>query len=144
MSPTFRCSSSNHTKMNILMMNTPDKTMAFLTHDWGVDEDGSKNHDVVSRVNEYLKAKGIVTWFDNDHLRGLIQHDMTKGVDNTGCAVAFVTKNYLEKVSSVNMLDNCCFEFTHASQTLGGNKFISCPSKNWRPKDAPTLIACND
>jgi hypothetical protein len=58
------------------------KTIAFLTHDWGVNEDGSKNHEIVSKVNDYLKANGIVTWFDNDRMAGSIQHMMADGVDN--------------------------------------------------------------
>jgi len=37
------------------------KTDVFLTHDWGVDQ---ANHKRVAQINTALKAKGLITWFD--------------------------------------------------------------------------------
>ena len=39
--------------------------------DWGnADELGRNNHDTVTAVNEALKKRGLVTWFDSDRLVG--------------------------------------------------------------------------
>ncbi len=65
----------------------PTKTLAFLTHDWGINEDKSNNHEVVTRVNKYLKANNIATWFDDDRMEGYVMHKMSEGIDNTKCVV---------------------------------------------------------
>eukprot|EP01041_Mallomonas_annulata_P000122 gene122-182_t len=51
------------TKEKLLELN--EMTDVFLSHDWGVDELGRKNHDRVSIINAGLKARGLVTWFDH-------------------------------------------------------------------------------
>ena len=38
------------------------KYHVFLTHDWGENEKGENNHEVVNMVNEYAKALGVITW----------------------------------------------------------------------------------
>ena len=43
--------------INVMML----KTDCFLTHDWG---DGQANHKRVAEINKALKAKGLITWFD--------------------------------------------------------------------------------
>ena len=44
---------------------------AFLTHDWGTDSLGRKNHDRVAAINVALKKRGVVTWFDSDRMTGV-------------------------------------------------------------------------
>ena len=44
------------------------KTHVFLTHDWGIDEHGRNNHERVKRVNDWLKAHGVATWFDEEKM----------------------------------------------------------------------------
>eukprot|EP00964_Phaeocystis_antarctica_P107623 scaffold72307_cov45-Phaeocystis_antarctica.AAC.1 len=48
----------------------------FLTHDWGEDEAGRNNHARVARVSKALKAEGLRPWFDEDQMRGDINHKM--------------------------------------------------------------------
>ena len=101
---------------------SPPKTFAFLTHDWGVNEDGTQNHEIVKKVNQYLKAF-MPTWFDDERMTGYVKHKMAEGIDHTQCVVAFVTERYLTKVNSNDINDNCCFEFGHAISQRG-NKII--------------------
>lgn len=88
---------------------------AFLTHDWGKDEDERDNHKRVSRVNAALKARGINTWFDEDRLDGNIRHVMAEAIAQSKIVVTFITGNYRDKVNSGKGKDNCFFEFNYAS-----------------------------
>jgi hypothetical protein len=89
-------------------------TDCFLSHDWGEDEQGRKNHDRVARVNESLKSRGIITWFDAEKMEGNIVQQMSNGIDNTQCVLVFVTRNYMNKVAGTNANDNCQLEFQYA------------------------------
>ena len=75
-----------------------DKTHIFLTHNWGDDLKGRSNHDRVARVNDELKRRGVVTWFDEDKMHGDTRRMMTDGIDNTSLILVFVTKEYRTKV----------------------------------------------
>lgn len=44
------------------------KFHCFLSHDWGTDERGLRNHDTVALVNEGLKKRGLSTWFDAEKM----------------------------------------------------------------------------
>ena len=90
---------------------------AFLTHDWGDDENGRDNHERVGKINELLKEKGVVTWFDNDRLRG---HDMVNkivlGIQRSKKFVVFLTKRYVDKVNGDNTEDFCKREFLYGAK----------------------------
>lgn len=88
-------------------------TDCFLSHDWGEDEQGRKTHDRVARVNESLKSRGIITWFDAEKMEGNIVQQMSNGIDNTQCVLVFVTRNYMNKVAGTNANDNCQLEFQY-------------------------------
>jgi len=96
----------------------------FLTHDWGVDESGRPNHERVSRVNAYLKSKGLVTWFDDDRMDGNVRRKMTEGIDNTLCLVVFITDRYRNKVNGSEDRDNCRYEFTYAVEQKGPQRMV--------------------
>ena len=70
----------------------------FLTHDWGIDELKRKTHDRVSRVNAMLKARGFITWFDEERMEGNINQQMARGVDYSRAVIVFVTERYMQKV----------------------------------------------
>jgi CRP-like cAMP-binding protein len=89
---------------------------AFLTHDWGVDGSGRNNHARVSRINDMLKARGIVTWFDEERMEGNIQLQMCAGIDQSSVCVVFITRNYIQKVGGENMADNCKKEFEYSER----------------------------
>ena len=89
----------------------------FLTHDWGEDEAGRNNHARVARVCAALKAEGLQPWFDEDQMRGDINHKMVEGIEASASMVCFITKRYLQKAWGVGpngANDNCKFEFDYA------------------------------
>jgi transposase len=51
-------------------------TNVFLAHCWGKDGSGRDNHARVSRMNDKLKARGVITWFDADRMVGNSQPQM--------------------------------------------------------------------
>lgn len=102
-------------------------TDCFLTHDWGKDELNRDTHPRVSVINRMLQQRGIKTWFDDDAMKGDVQQQMGDGIDNCGCIIVFVTMRYMDKVAGKGEkkeLDNCLYEFSHASQTKGRAKMI--------------------
>ena len=50
---------------DVFVENARKRTHVFLTHDWGKDEQKRDNHARVSKVNDWLKANGVITWLDN-------------------------------------------------------------------------------
>ena len=100
-------------------------TDVFLTHDWGTDELGRKNHDRVANFNEELKMQGFSTWFDSDRMEGDVMHQMANGIDNASVVLVFVTRRYMEKVNKVDEDDNCQKEFSYAVQRKGTSKMIA-------------------
>lgn len=102
----------------------PSKYDVFLTHDWGKDELGRNNHGRVSRLNTYLKDKGLVTWFDEDRMEGDIRFKMADGIENSKYVVVCVTERYLGKISGSDPRDNCNFEFWQAFDLLGTGRMI--------------------
>jgi len=106
-------------RMRCLQLSLPlppnKQTHVFLTHTWRNDEKGRNNHDRVGRVNEALRERGLVTWFDSERMKGTVRQAMTDALNATCCVLVFVTKKYEEKVNSRNQSDNCYFEFNVAA-----------------------------
>ena len=94
-------------------------TQCFLTHNWA-----NGNHERVAAVNRALKALGIVTWFDDERMEGQIRKKMAEGIENTQCAVVFITALYRDKVNGDEARDNCQYEFQYAVEQLGPQKMI--------------------
>ncbi|RYH10757.1 TIR domain-containing protein [archaeon] len=103
---------------------TAPQTHIFLTHDWGTDELGRSTHQRVSKINQMLKARGFVTWFDEDRMSGAIVDAMTSGIDHSSCMAVFVTDRYMGKVNGVDGRDNCKIEYNYAFRILGPHKMI--------------------
>ena len=102
---------------------------AFLTHDWGIDEYGRENHKRVGLINSGLKHAGVSAWFDEEQMRGDINKQMTKGIDDSACMIVFVTKRYITKAGGEGPNgddDNCKFEFDYALRRKGVAKMIAC------------------
>lgn len=100
----------------------------FITHDWGEDELGRKNHERVAAINNGLKELGIITWFDEDRLDGAIQEEMAEGIDRSQVVICCVTKRYEAKVTSKNdngRPDNCKYEFKYAVNQKGVAKMLT-------------------
>ena len=100
------------------------RTDVFLSHDWGKDEYGRDNHQRVSLINDELKARGYITWFDEEKLAGNIDVEMAQGIEQTEGVIAFITRRYYEKVNGENARDNCQKEFQHASEIKTRAKIV--------------------
>jgi GTPase SAR1 family protein len=98
-------------------------TDVFLSHDWG--KDNTINHEKVKMINEALQKKGLITWFDEEKMKGDLIDRMTEGIEKTKCVLVFVTENYRNKVNGLEKRDNCCIEFSHATFQKGPQKMIS-------------------
>ena len=87
----------------------------FLTHNWGPAPE-HPNHKVVAKLNNFLKSKGIRTWFDDERMENDVKDQMTSGIDNSRLVLAFVTRAYIDKVRQTdNASDNCKLEFKYAA-----------------------------
>ena len=49
-------------------------------------------------------------------MEGNVVATMCEGIDNSVAVVAFVTRNYVEKVASSDMADNCKKEFLYTDR----------------------------
>ena len=98
------------------MVPLPDGTRChiFLSHNWGSDQQGRDNHARVAALNAWLKARGIVTWFDAERMAGDVSSAMCKGIDGSFLVMACVTKQYADKVTGDHANDNCKKEFNCA------------------------------
>ena len=94
-------------------------TDAFLTHDWG-QELGQDNHLRVSIVNDALKARHFLTWFDTELMEGDIRVAMANGIDRSECVIVFITRRYVDKVAGDDANDSCKVEFNYASTRKSG------------------------
>eukprot|EP01038_Epipyxis_sp_PR26KG_P008757 gene8757-11831_t len=101
------------------------QTQCFLSHNWGDDVDGRDNHARVRRINEGLKNRGFITWFDEEQMVGDLRKRMTEGIENTLCVIAFITSKYREKVNGKDERDNCKCEFSHAVHQRGPQNMIA-------------------
>ena len=68
---------------------------------------------------------GYKTWFDEDRLRGDIDKQMAKGIEQTKCVIVFITQKYYDKVNGEIPDDNCNLEFSHAKRIRKSNKMIA-------------------
>jgi len=96
-------------------------THCFLSHNWG---ENKTNHENVKKINDALKKRGINTWFDENKIDDNVRFKMAEGIDNTKCVVVFITNDYRNKVNSLDMKDNCKYEFTYAMNQLGSQNMI--------------------
>ena len=105
------------------------RTDVFLTHNWGDKvNDVYVNHENVAKVNESLKAKGLLTWFDSDKMEGSIVQKMQEGIDNCNVVVVFITELYMKKVNGEGFAkqgDNCLKEFRYAELTKTNANMIA-------------------
>ena len=96
-------------------------TDAFITHEWG---ENKASHFFAMKINDFLKAKGLVTWFDEEKLEGNVQEKMTRGIDNAQAVLVCITPRYMQKVSGDNAGDNCKLEFGYASLRKTASKML--------------------
>ena len=97
------------------------ETDCFLSHNWG---ENKENHILVANINNELIKRGLKTWFDEEKIEGNIRYKMAEGIDNTKCVVVFITKEYRDKVNSIDMRDNAKYEFTYSMSQHGSQYMI--------------------
>lgn len=97
----------------------PNKTShVFISHTWAKDGELRDNHQRVKRLNDILKKRGIVTWFDDDRIRqdtSSLRDILAKALDSACCVLICITKEYEEKVTKGDESDNCLYEFNAAA-----------------------------
>jgi hypothetical protein len=69
-----------------------------LSHEFGPDVYGRDNHQRVMKINEALKAKGLITWMDDQKPQRDVVNHVTMAVNRSSALVCFFTRNYFEKV----------------------------------------------
>ena len=106
--PMKDISNNDHSKKS-----TRGKFSAFLTHDWGTKSDGHANHKRVAEVHRLLTEKGYDCWFDAEAMKDNINLAIRAGIDDSECAIIFITQRYLDKINSENPSDNCFKEFRY-------------------------------
>ena len=114
----------------MVRLNLPNRrgkqTHVFLTHNWSKDRRGRNNHDRVTRVNEALKRRGFITWFDSERMQGSLRKLMTEGIESTLVLIVFITKDYVDKVNGDDERDNCRYEFSFGVEQIGPQNMLAC------------------
>ena len=88
------CDSSQTISLGELEDIFKDRTDVFLTHNWGL---GQSNHIRVRAINEFLKSRNILTWFDDEKMEGNIPDQMCRGIDNSRSVAVFITHDYTDR-----------------------------------------------
>ena len=78
----------------------------------------------MKRINDAIKARGVIPWFDEERMIGEIRQKMVDGIESSDVIVVFVTEAYRDKVNIDNGRDNCRFEFKHAFEQKGPELMI--------------------
>ena len=122
-SSTFSLSSSSLTSdteetLTVVPALPADFTYyAFASHNWGSPESGFLNHTRTTKLVDRMKSLDIPFWFDHDRMSGgNIDRQITEGIDQSAVFIAFITRDYVEKVLSGSDSDKtewCHFEFTY-------------------------------
>ena len=78
----------------------------------------------MKRINDAIKARGVIPWFDEERMTGEIRQKMVEGIENSDVIVVFITEAYRDKISKGESRDNCRFEFKHAFEQKGPEVMI--------------------
>ena len=100
------------------------KTHCFLSHNWGRDTNNRDNHNRVRLINEALKKRGLVTWFDADRMTGDVLTRILEGLENTSLVLIFVTERYREKINGPDGRDFCKVEYEKTFRSFGPQKML--------------------
>jgi len=78
-------------------------------------------------VNESLKSKGIVTWFDSEQIDGDMVMQTTDGIDKSACVLVAISQRYMTKVDGKDDNDSCKIEFQYAQRKKNISKMVPIP-----------------
>lgn len=86
----------------------------FISHEWGNDIYGRNIEQRVSRINQWLRGKGLITHFDENRAEKELVNRICSGIDNSKSVVCFITKGYINKVGSGSTTsEKCNMEFNY-------------------------------
>jgi len=90
----------------------------FLSHTWAKDRHGRDNHGRVLRVAQQLRRGGLSVFFDEweMHRYRSIDEAMVDGMRSSAVVVIFVTRDYIDKVETGAIGENCVAEFNLAKR----------------------------
>ena len=74
----------------------------------------------MSLINHKLNELGYRTWFDDHKIKGDIDDEISKGIEQTKCVIIFMTQWYHDKVNTEIPHDKCRLEFNHAKRNKNG------------------------
>eukprot|EP00906_Rhabdomonas_costata_P003345 RCo005113 len=95
----------------------------FISHNWGLDEEGRENNPRVMKIESRLRDLGWNTWLDiRGDMQGQMDTAMSDGIDGASLVVVCVTRKYINKCRDPN--DNCAKEFRYALQRKGVEKIV--------------------
>ena len=120
-SPSTTANSSSASAVGGAATTTPTHWTCFMTHNWGI---GNENHLKVKRINDALKTRGVIPWFDEERMSGDTRLKMVEGIENSDVIVVFITEAYRNKINQGDSRDNCRFEFKHAFEQKGAEFMI--------------------
>ena len=78
----------------------------------------------MKRINDAIKARGVIPWFDEERMSGDTRQKMVDGIENSDIIVVFITEAYRDKVNQGDGRDNCLFEFKYAFEQKGPKVMI--------------------
>ena len=78
----------------------------------------------MKRINDAIKARGVIPWFDEERMSGETRQKMVDGIENSDVIVMFITEAYRDKVNQGDGRDYCLFEFKYAFEQKGPKVMI--------------------
>ena len=93
----------------------------------------------MKRINDAIKARGVIPWFDEERMSGDTTQKMVEGIENSDVILVFITEAYRDKVNQSGGRDNCRLEFQHAFEQKGPAVMIPvvmepcmCNAREWK------------
>jgi hypothetical protein len=97
----------------------------FISHAWGINEEGKNNHESCKKICNKLISNGYSVWFDDYEMVGNIDKNIIKGINGCKVVIICLTEKYINKINNAVILnkpnDNCFKEWNY---TLFKNKII--------------------
>ena len=107
--PFFPSSSLNDSRRSVT--KTWD---CFLAHEWGTEQEGFLNHQLVMEIGKRLEGTGLSVWLDNNNLEENVSGDIIEGLGCSRKIIVFITTRYFERTNDINT--NAHKEFIHATK----------------------------
>ena len=104
-----------------------NKTDAYFSYYWGVDEEGERIQDRLSTMATWLLHRGLICHFDGDIQSYQCRHqNIQDEIDNAQVFISCVTQKYINRVKRIeeSKPNKNSFEYNHAKRTKSYKKMI--------------------